>query len=102
MLAASYLCSQMLHAAEADCVRSWRISVLHIQGRVLRSLWAVHWRQLGIAAGCRMLQNLTAWAGPFLLQALLGHLQAPAAFCKSPFEHHVSTKYVALGLSVSI
>ena len=54
-----------------------------LQGRVLRSLWSVHWRQLATTAGCRMLQNLTAWAGPFLLQALLGHLQAQAAFCKS-------------------
>ena len=54
------------------------------QGRVLRALWAVHWRRLATAAGFRLLQNLCAWSGPFLLQQLLSHLQAGAAICKPP------------------
>ncbi|DBA72204.1 TPA: hypothetical protein ACH3X2_010602 [Trebouxia sp. C0005] len=48
-------------------------------GKVLHALWKVHWRRLATAAGFRMLQNLCAWTGPFLLQSLLGHLQAGAA-----------------------
>ena len=53
-----------------------------MQGKVLQALWAVHWPSLATAAGCRMLQNLCAWSGPFLLQQLLSHLQAGAAVCK--------------------
>lgn len=55
---------------------------LVVQGRVLRALWTVHWRRLATAAGFRLLQNLCAWSGPFLLQQLLSHLQAGAAICK--------------------
>ena len=56
----------------------------HTQGRVLRALWAVHWGRLATAAGCRLLQNMCAWSGPFLLQQLLSHLQSGAAICKPP------------------
>lgn len=75
----TYLCNPVQHLGDTTAT----VLLTVLQGRVLRSLWVVHWRQLATAAGCRMLQNLTAWAGPFLLQALLGHLQAQAAFCKS-------------------
>ncbi len=53
-----------------------------MQGKVLHALWAVHWPRLATAAGCRILQNLCAWTGPFLLQQLLAHLQTGAAICR--------------------
>lgn len=72
--------SQLFFACES---RSSLCSLI-VQGRVLRALWAVHWSRLATAAGFRLLQNLCAWSGPFLLQQLLGHLQAGAAICKPP------------------
>ena len=69
----------MFACASAVCMQ---LLLVAIQGRVLRALWAVHWPRLATAAGCRLLQNLCAWTGPFLLQQLLAHLQAGAAMCK--------------------
>ncbi|KAL0032002.1 hypothetical protein WJX77_000079 [Trebouxia sp. C0004] len=62
--------------AAYNCTRR---SVTTPYGKVLHALWTVHWRRLATAAGCCIVQNLFAWTGPFLLQQLLGHLQAGTA-----------------------
>lgn len=70
------------NTSQLICEGSLSRCSLIVQGRVLRALWGVHWSRLATAAGFRLLQNLCAWSGPFLLQQLLGHLQAGAAICK--------------------
>ena len=53
-----------------------------MQGKLVYTLWAVHWQPMLVTGAMCILHNLSSWAGPLLLQQLLTNLQAGTAFCE--------------------